>query len=260
MRSLRPSPSTPLSTNVEVKHFTSIDSTNLEARRFIERGGQGPLWIVADEQTAGRGRLGRSWQSVPGNLYSTFVFRPACQPQAFPQLGFVTALAVAETIDALTSQQAVRLKWPNDCLFQGSKIAGILCEVLDHGNVAIGCGINVASAPSGLAYPAATLSDVLGKTIPVQEVFEAYAQSLRTHLSLWQNGENFLAIADLWRGRAIGIGEQVSVKQEAAEIVGNLLGIDDTGALLLAQSDGAKRRILAGDLHIPSLAAMRNQI
>jgi biotin-(acetyl-CoA carboxylase) ligase len=94
----------------------------------------------------------------------------------------------------------------------------------------------------------------------VQKVFEAYALSLRSQLSLWQNGENFLAIADLWRARAIGIGEQVSVKQEAGEISGKLLGIDDTGALLLTQSDGSKRRILAGDLHIPSLAAMRNQI
>jgi biotin-[acetyl-CoA-carboxylase] ligase BirA-like protein len=260
MRSPRHSPSTPLSTDVEVKHFTSIDSTNLEARRIIESGGQGPLWIVSDEQTAGRGRLGRSWQSVPGNLYSTFLFRPVCEPQSLPQLGFVTALAVAEATDALSGRKIVHLKWPNDCLVQGAKIAGILCEVLDHGHVAIGCGINVASAPSGLAYPAATLADVLGKTMPVQEVFETYAQSLRTHLSLWQNGENFLAIADLWRARAIGIGEQVSVKQEAAEIVGNLLGIDDTGALLLAQMDGSKRRILAGDLHIPSLAAMRNQI
>jgi BirA family transcriptional regulator, biotin operon repressor / biotin---[acetyl-CoA-carboxylase] ligase len=260
MRSPRHSLSTPLSTDIEVRHFTSIDSTNLEARRIIEGGGQGPLWIVSDEQTAGRGRLGRNWQSVPGNLYSTFLFKPACEPQAFPQLGFVTALAVAEAIDALADQRSVQLKWPNDCLVQGAKIAGILCDVLDFGHVAIGCGINVASAPSGLAYPAATLADVLGKTIPVQEMFETYAQSLRTHLSLWQNGEKFLAIADLWRARAIGIGEIASVKQDAGDVIGRLLGIDDAGALLLAQSDGSQRRILAGDLQIPSLAAMRNRI
>jgi BirA family transcriptional regulator, biotin operon repressor / biotin---[acetyl-CoA-carboxylase] ligase len=259
MRSQRLSPSTPLSTDIEVRHFTSIDSTNLEARRIIEGGGQGPLWIVSNEQTAGRGRLGRSWQSVPGNLYSTFLLKPACAPQFSPQLGFVTALAVAEAIDALADQRSVQLKWPNDCLVQGAKIAGILCEVLDRGHVAIGCGMNVASAPSGLAYPAATVADVLGKSIPVQKMFDAYAQSLRTQLSLWQNGENFPAIADLWRARAIGIGEQVCVKQDAGDIAGKLLGIDDAGALLLAQSDGSQRRILAGDLQIPSLAAMRKQ-
>jgi BirA family transcriptional regulator, biotin operon repressor / biotin---[acetyl-CoA-carboxylase] ligase len=259
MRSQRLSPSTPLSTDIEVRHFTSIDSTNLEARRIIEGGGQGPLWIVSNEQTAGRGRLGRSWQSVPGNLYSTFLLKPACAPQFSPQLGFVTALAVAEAIDALADQRSVQLKWPNDCLVQGAKIAGILCEVLDRGHVAVGCGMNVASAPSGLAYPAATVADVLGKSIPVQKMFDAYAQSLRTQLSLWQNGENFPAIADLWRARAIGIGEQVCVKQDAGDIAGKLLGIDDAGALLLAQSDGSQRRILAGDLQIPSLAAMRKQ-
>jgi BirA family transcriptional regulator, biotin operon repressor / biotin---[acetyl-CoA-carboxylase] ligase len=249
-----------LSTEAPVRHFISIDSTNLEARRIIECGEQGPLWILSDEQTAGRGRLGRSWQSVPGNLYSTFLFKPVCAPQYLPQLGFVTALAVAEAIDVLLGQMVVQLKWPNDCLVQGAKIAGILCEVLDHHHVAIGCGINVASAPSGLAYPAATVADVLGKTVPVQSVFEAYAQSLRAQLTLWQNGENFSAIAELWGARAIGIGELVSIKQDGGDIVGKMLGIDNTGALVLEQSDGSKSRILAGDLHIPSLAAIRSQI
>jgi BirA family transcriptional regulator, biotin operon repressor / biotin---[acetyl-CoA-carboxylase] ligase len=257
MLSQQQSHSTPLSIDAPIRHFTSIDSTNLEARRVIDGGGQGPLWIVADEQTSGRGRLGRQWQSVPGNLYSTFLYQPECGPLAVSQLGFVTALAVAEAIDTLVTRPVVKLKWPNDCLIGGSKVAGILCEVLECGHVAIGCGINVASAPKGLAYPATSVSDAAGTPLAVQDVFAAYAQALQSMRAVWQHGENFAAITEQWAKRALGIGEIVCIKQEPNEISGQLLGIAPDGALLLLRADGASIRVLAGDLHIPSLAAMR---
>ncbi len=243
---------------IPVRHFTSIDSTNLEARRLVEQGVDGPLWILADKQTAGRGRLGRTWTSVTGNLYSTFLFEPRCKPEAVPHLSFVTALAVANAIDAIASQPRVRLKWPNDCLVDGAKIAGILCEVLDRGHVAIGCGINVAAAPVMSAYPATTIDAIVGKAVPVDQVFKIYVETLGASLETWRAGAGFASIAEQWRNRAIGIGETVNLSREQGSITGVMSGIAPDGALLLQLPDQSMRRIYAGDLHIPSLAAMRN--
>jgi BirA family transcriptional regulator, biotin operon repressor / biotin---[acetyl-CoA-carboxylase] ligase len=241
-----------------VRHFKSIDSTNLEASRLVEQGVNGPLWIIADEQTAGRGRLGRTWHSVTGNLYSTFLFQPHSKPEVMPQVGFVTALAVAQVVDELAGRALAKLKWPNDCLVNGAKIAGILCDVLDRGHIAMGCGINVASAPHGLSYPATTVSAAMGHPVTLDQVCKAYKNALSELLEEWNAGAGFSVIAERWRARAIGIGEAVSIAQDGETISGLMQGIDGDGALHLKLADQSQRRFFAGDLQIPSLTAMRS--
>ena len=111
-------------------HFERIDSTNAEARRLAEGGERGPLWIWSDEQTGGRGRLGRTWVSEPGNLYVTCLFQTAAAVAAVAQVSFVAAIAVHELASNLLPKTSFFLKWPNDVLMDGAKFCGILAEVV----------------------------------------------------------------------------------------------------------------------------------
>jgi BirA family transcriptional regulator, biotin operon repressor / biotin---[acetyl-CoA-carboxylase] ligase len=241
-----------------VRHFRTIDSTNLEARRLFEAGGHGPLWLLADEQTAGRGRLERVWTSEPGNLYSTLLLEVAAPQSAIPQIGFAVAVAVQKTLAELAPAISFALKWPNDCLANGAKVSGILCETLSTHVVAIGCGINVEHAPQGLAYPTASLRQ-LGSAASISEVFSVYRRELSEALSLWNNGAGFEAIREVWQRHAIGIGERVAMSTGEVMMEGIYKGITEQGAWQLLKADGTLHVFHAGDLCIPSVQALRKE-
>jgi BirA family transcriptional regulator, biotin operon repressor / biotin---[acetyl-CoA-carboxylase] ligase len=241
---------------VPVRHFRTIDSTNLEARRLFEHGERGPLWLIADEQTAGRGRLDRVWTSEHGNLYSTLLLPLSAPQSAIPQIGFVVAIAVQKALASLAPNISFTLKWPNDCLANGGKISGILCETLSPGMVAIGCGINVEHAPQGLPYPATSLRQ-LGRPMLVNKVFAAYRGELSAVLALWDSGAGFEAIRTEWQAHAIGIGERVAMSTGEVMVEGTYEGIAGDGALVLIKSDGKRHLFHSGDLSIPSLQALR---
>ena len=136
----------------DIRRFDEIDSTNEEARRLGDRGEQGPVWIVAARQTAGRGRRGRAWESPSGNFMGTLYLTPHCGPREAGELSFVAALAVHDAVSSLLPpplRPALRLKWPNDLLHERAKLAGILLESSGVAGaevawVAIGMGINLA--------------------------------------------------------------------------------------------------------------------
>jgi BirA family transcriptional regulator, biotin operon repressor / biotin---[acetyl-CoA-carboxylase] ligase len=241
-----------------VRRHATLDSTNSEARRLFDAGERGPLWILADEQTAGRGRLARNWVSAKGNCYSTLLLPVTDAGMKVPQIAFVVALAVADTVRELTPTARVVLKWPNDCLVDGAKIAGILCEVLNQDplTVAIGCGINVTHAPLALAYPATCLA-ALGSSASRDEVFAGYSLALSNRMSTWNNGAGFSMIRQAWLTYALGVGERVSMTVGQDTLQGVLEGLADDGALLLKLSDRSTRVFHAGDLRIPSLEKLR---
>jgi BirA family transcriptional regulator, biotin operon repressor / biotin---[acetyl-CoA-carboxylase] ligase len=230
-----------------VKHYATIDSTNTEARRLFEAGERGPLWLLADEQTAGRGRLERKWVSERGNCYSTLIVPMTANRGT---IGFAVALAVADV--AARYAENVALKWPNDVLVNGAKVSGILCEVLSPDTIAVGCGINVAHAPQGLAYPATHLNNANR-----EDVFANYRSCLSHWLNIWCT--NFATVRAAWISRAIGIGEQTSMIVGEQTHSGTYEGIDDSGAIILSAPNGVSRTFHAGDLVIPSLQALRKQ-
>lgn len=234
-----------------LRHYETIDSTNTEAARLAAAGERGPLMIRADVQTAGRGRLGRNWQSDDGNLFTTLLMPVAADVATVPQLSFVVGLAVHDTVTALAPRATVGLKWPNDCLVGGAKIAGILCEVVLQSPlmVALGCGINVGHAPEGLPY-AATFLRAHAPHVTLDGVFTTYAAQLQHWLSVWQWGLGFAAIAAGWRERAIGLGEQVQVTVAGRALAGTLAGLAEDGALLLRDRAGQNHHIHAGDVLI----------
>jgi BirA family transcriptional regulator, biotin operon repressor / biotin---[acetyl-CoA-carboxylase] ligase len=238
-----------------VKHYATIDSTNTEAHRLFEAGERGPLWLLADEQTAGRGRLDRQWVSSAGNCYSTLMLPLAGKAIAdVPQLGFVVSLAVADAIEHLTPAKP-QLKWPNDVLINGAKVSGILSEVISQSSltIAVGCGINVAHAPTGLGYPAVHLLHFA--SVSRDQVFKAYRIALGAWLDMWQDG--FDDIRKAWLSRAIGVGETVSLSSNNNTIVGIFESLNEQGALLIRDGNNKLHTISAGDLTIPSLQALR---
>ena len=147
------------------RHLTSVDSTNAEALRLAQAGEEGPLWIWADVQEQGRGRRGRRWDSAAGNLYATLLVTLDALPGQAASLSLAAPLAVLATVnDFLTGDMRARLKWPNDVLLAGRKVAGILVESLTttcHNRYifAIGCGLNLRHAPASSRYGATSLSN-----------------------------------------------------------------------------------------------------
>ena len=238
-----------------VLHFERIDSTNSEARRLAEQGERGPLWLVADRQDGGRGRLGRAWVSEPGNLYATLLFSITAGPEIAAQAGLVAAVAVQAAISRLRPDLAVRIKWPNDLLIGGAKFCGILSEVVGTAptRIAIGCGINVAQAPTDTPYPATAL----GSRCTVESVFQELDSSLSNYLKIWDEGRGFEAIRAVWTAAALGIGGQVTVTIAGAATTGNFAGIAPDGALLLQTEDGARRPIHSGEVRFAALEELR---
>jgi biotin-[acetyl-CoA-carboxylase] ligase BirA-like protein len=227
-----------------------VDSTNEEARRLIETGERGPLWIVAHRQTRGRGRLGREWISPKGNFHGSFVFSDFSGVQIGPQLGFVTGVAAIRALRAVVGATDFLLKWPNDLVYQGGKLGGILLECVSgaRGPVAIlGVGVNIVAAPEGLPYAARALYSHGVHATSCEAFFTAFSDALIEVLDIWAGGDGFAHIREEWLRSAAGIGDCIRVMLTGETIDGRFETIDASGRLVLVTTDGA-RVIEAGDV------------
>ena len=194
----------------------TLPSTNAEALAQARGGERGPLWIVARRQTAGRGRRGNAWVSPPGNLYATLLLTDPAPPECAPQLSFVAVLALHDAIGerAPALQKALALKWPNDLLCAGAKLAGILIEgerAADALAVAIGIGVNCESHPPQTSYPVTDLK-AAGATVAAAELFEALTATMARRLRQWRRGAGFGDIRADWIARGAGIGGDLRVR------------------------------------------------
>lgn len=228
-----------------------VDSTNEEARRLVETGERGPLWIVATRQTKGRGRLGREWVSPVGNLYASYIFGDFDEPRLAPQLGFVTGVAAMRALRACAVDQNFQLKWPNDMLCEGAKLGGILLEGIASAAplAIIGVGINVTDAPSDLPYPARALASFGTAAPSADSLFAAFTDSLCEALDLWRGGDGFSTVREEWLRSASGLGERIRVAMTAETVEGRFETIDATGRMVLDTANGL-RVIEAGDVLI----------
>jgi BirA family biotin operon repressor/biotin-[acetyl-CoA-carboxylase] ligase len=233
-----------------VAHET-IGSTNDEAKRLARDGAVEGLIVTAKQQTTGRGRRGRHWVSPPGNLYSSTLLRPQCRAVTAVQIGFVAALGVADAIGELAPRIALGCKWPNDLLANGRKVSGILLETeIVAGDmpdfVVLGVGVNLASSPRDMPYPATSLAEEGTPGIGPLAMLATYVRHFAGWLGLWRK-EGFSPIREAWLARAIGLGEPIQVRLESDTLDGSFLDLDDDGALLLGVPGGS-RRIAAGEV------------
>ena len=234
-----------------------LGSTNVEALEAARRGERGPLWITAGRQTAGRGRHGRSWISERGNLHASLLLALPAPAERWPQLSFAASLAVHDAIVGLARELEPRLaiKWPNDVLLDGAKLAGILLEsqggIADEpGAVAIGIGINCASHPPDTSYPATDLS---ASGVSPETLFAALSVSMVERLAQWNAGRGFAAIRVDWLARAAGLGADMRVRLADRDLFGRFETIDEAGGLVLRVTDGTVASIAAGEV-FPSRA------
>lgn len=249
--------------------FDEIDSTNAEGMRLAATGETGPLWIWARTQTLGRGRSGRTWTSVPGNLYASLLIRLDCPSDVVHQLSLLAGVAAYDAIRsaALRAGAAVaglRLKWPNDVLIGEAKMAGILPESTRMPGApgavvaAVGVGINLAGHPEGLGR---TVTDFAaqGCRIDPADMLGELAVAMEGWLGRWANGAGFAHVREAWLQRAGPAGERVTVNTGRERVEGIFVGIDGQGALVLRDPSGAERRFTYGDVTLGAAAGARDR-
>jgi len=236
--------------------LAEVDSTNSEAARLAPRLTQ-PTWILARRQTAARGRRGRAWAAPEGNFFATLVMRPSGDPVAAAQRSFVAALALADALGAAVGPAArLSLKWPNDVLLNGGKVAGILLESAGRGagvsHLAVGIGVNLIAAPPAAAVEpgAARPVSVMGET-GVRLAPEALLDLLAPAFARWDaqlSTWGFAPLRTAWLARAARLGEPIAARTMTETIEGRFETIDEAGALVLRTAAGP-RAIPAADIY-----------
>jgi BirA family biotin operon repressor/biotin-[acetyl-CoA-carboxylase] ligase len=258
-----------------VRFFNSIDSTNDEAWRWVRNGAPHAALVIADQQTAGRGRMKRQWLTVAGAglAFSLILHSPPLEPRSVPRLNGLGALAACQ---ALASQYSLpaQVKWPNDILLQQRKAGGVLVETWWNGDLlqtaVIGIGINIAPQslephllpPAGLRMPAISVESVLGKPVDrlillhaILERFFAWLSRLSSpgFIHLW---ENHLAYRDQWVELTYEAQPAGSLPTPGAPrpALGKVIGLNSDGALKLLTESGKIMLAHAGEVHLRSAA------
>jgi BirA family biotin operon repressor/biotin-[acetyl-CoA-carboxylase] ligase len=261
---------------VRLVALATVGSTNEEARARSGSGERSPLWITAEAQTAGRGRLDRSWNSPPGNLYASLLLRDPSPLERAPELAFVAVLALRDAIvtEAAALAPQLQFKWPNDLLLAGEKCAGILIEgEVGPGRgltAVIGIGVNCAHHPpvvpeqptddskpaashaapfggAGVLFPATDLR-AHGANVTAQQLFTRLSATMSARLAQWDRGQGFTAILGDWLTGATGLGEPIRIRQDGNEKSGRFVGLDQAGRLVLEYAGGRLEKISAGDV------------
>jgi len=230
--------------------FPELDSTNAEALRRAASGEAGPLWIRADRQSAGRGRRGRAWEGGAGNLFATLLISPERPRADWAQLSFAAAIATADMTAHFAPKAVIAVKWPNDVLAEGRKLAGILLETAGAGGLtdtlAIGIGVNLASHPEGTEFPAISLAGLGANPPSAQDALSLLATNFAGWYEVWRD-RGFEPVRDAWLARAAYLGQRIRARLPDLERAGVFEGIDAEGALLLNEGNNV-RAIAAGEV------------
>lgn len=224
----------------------SVDSTNAEAAR-IAPNLTGPEWILALRQTQGRGRRGRPWADPGGNLSATLVMRPTETPDKVALRSFLAALALFDACVAATGREDLfSLKWPNDVLLNGGKLAGILLESTGDAkgvsHIAIGIGVNLISVPDTgeletRSVPPVSIFSETGVRISPQDFLNLLAPCYAKHETTFQT-LGFAPIREMWLSRAAKLGEVITARTMRHEITGVFETVDETGNIVLSTPNG----------------------
>ena len=236
--------------------FETVDSTNSEALRLASSGASGDFVILAHSQTAGRGRRGQGWVSIIGNLNSSILLDSPVDPKRHPQLSFVAANAMYEAIATLAAKHNlnlnIELKWPNDVLIDGKKVAGILLEAISFAGknyVVIGIGANVMASPI-IDRPVTCLSDQGIKLDNPDELLDILMNKFHDLYSQWQMDNSFVRTRNDWTSRAYNLNKNIAVDDGVQRISGIFKGIELDGSMRLQLISGEVINLVAGEVAI----------
>jgi len=231
-----------------VFYFPTLDSTMLEATRLAEAGCEPGTVVVADEQTAGQGRHGRRWHSEPNaGLYVSIVLRPDLAPDSLPVLTLALGLAAADAIAEAASLHC-DLRWPNDLMLDGRKVAGILVQLLDSAAIAgIGINVNHSAFPADIAAEATSLRIAAKRPHSREQLLVALLNAVDRYQSILTGADGKQRILSMFSLRSsYASNKRVKVEQGSAVVEGTTAGLDASGFLILRKDDGTEDLVLAG--------------
>jgi len=235
----------------EIVYFEETDSTNRRARLLAQEGAQHGTLVLADRQTAGRGRRGRGWISPAGEgIFMSLLLRPDVHPSQVAKLSLLTALAVANAIAEETGLDA-RIKWPNDIVIHGRKVCGLLLEMTadEHAvyDVVAGVGVNVhqKTFDEEIAHTASSLDLLTGRTVSRAALVCAFLRAFEAAMEM--NDEAMMAA---YAARSATLGQRVQVIGLTGTFTGVAKGVTDSGSLLVEDEEGAVREVLAADVSV----------
>lgn len=232
--------------------YDVVDSTNEEAKRLAGGGASHGAVIWAKRQTMGRGRMGREWISPEGNFYVSLLLSPPCELEKASQLSFVAAVAAADTLKQMIGEEGtIACKWPNDILYNGKKLGGILLESFNTAEdkqwVVVGVGINIDSYPEHVIFPATCVKEAGVEIISAKIVLSRFVYHFIARYDQWCE-RGFKDIRKAWLADAHRLKQKAEVVVGNQKLQGTFDSIDEAGRLQLKQADGTIRAISAGDV------------
>lgn len=239
-----------------VHFYEELGSTNVQAKLEAESGAEEGTLVVADMQTAGRGRRGRSWSSPAGvNVYFTLVLRPGYSPDKASRVTLLMALAVAEGISASCGVKA-GIKWPNDVVVNGRKVCGILTEMgMEHtavSYVVIGAGVNVLRQgfPPEIAATATSLQAECGREISRASLVAEIIKSFEKYYAGFRREAALSGMREQYDSLLVNRNREVRVLDPKGEFEGVARGINESGELLVERKDGSISKVYAGEVSV----------
>jgi BirA family biotin operon repressor/biotin-[acetyl-CoA-carboxylase] ligase len=238
-----------LSSREILRTVAATGSTNDDLAALARAGAPEGVWLRADVQTGGKGRQGRAWDSPPGNLHASTLVRLRPGDPPAPTLALASALALHETVKAFAPDAAVLIKWPNDLVAQGAKLAGILLE-REGDAVIAGFGVNLAHHPSVTPRPATSLAALSGGAPDPGSFLETLMEAFARWLGLWRS-QGLVPIRSAWLAAAHPRGTALVTHGKDGDPVEGLFdGLDETGGLRLRLADGGSVTVHAGDVFL----------
>jgi BirA family biotin operon repressor/biotin-[acetyl-CoA-carboxylase] ligase len=229
-----------------VHYYPETSSTMDIAMELARNGCPGFTIVVAERQTKGRGRLQRTWQSMLGGLYFTMVLRPQIPLALAPLINLAAAVDLATALEALYGIQA-QLKWPNDVLVEGQKLAGILSQMAAETDriefVNVGIGINVHNDTRHVQPPAVAVSQITDRKVSRADILAGFWDRFEQRLS----SGNLAEVVAQWKSRAVTLGRSVKVQTLHDIVEGRAVDLEENGGLILERSDGQRMTVVYGD-------------
>jgi len=238
----------------KIHHFTEVSSTNDVAKELATLGAKEGTIVVAEVQTRGRGRLGRSWLSPKGGVWLSVILRPKLRAKEVFKITFLTTIAVAKTIRKMFKLDT-EIEWPNDVLINGKKVCGILTETSIRGEtvdfVIVGVGINanidMNFFPKRLRKSVTTLAAEVNREVDREKFLHKFLEEFGVYYKMFKQNR-FDSILEEWKHLNRLFGASVEVVSFNEKIIGQVVNVDQNGALIVKLADGSMRKVFSGDV------------